>query len=359
MFFLIGGTAIFSKLALLAQNSARPERWTWLTWIGGQTHHAEWHGFLLYDLIFPMFVFIAGVALPFSYAKRLERGDSKLKLHGHALWRGLLLVFLGMIYNGFLQFNWSEMRYASVLGRIGLATMFAAFIVLNTNWRGQFLATIALLVGYWAALRYIPVPGFGAGDLQPGHTLTDYLDRLLLPGRLLHYKDPAVARDPEGFFSTLPAIATALLGALAGEFLRAKRFSGSMKTLWLLVAGVACVGLAWFWNPTFPINKNLWTSSFVLLCGGLSLLLLAVFYLIIDVLHFQRWSFFFVVIGYNSILIYLASKLIDFDYTTKFLIGGIHSRAGALAPLIYYVTLVLIKWLLLYFLYRQRVSLRV
>lgn len=359
MFWIIGGAGIFSKLAVVASGSSHPERWKWLIWFADQLHHVQWHGFRLYDLIFPLFLFIAGVALPFSYAKRIERGDSKSRLAGHAVLRGLLLVLLGMIYNGLLQFNWSEMRYASCLGRIGLAWMFAALIALYAGWRGQLVATVVTLVGYWAELKFIPVPGFGAGDLEPGHTLTDYLDRRLLPGVLLNREAPELARDPEGLLSTIPAIGTALMGALTGEYLRYKGSSGSVKTLVMSGAGAICLVAAYFWNFNFPINKNLWSSSFVLQCAGLSLLLLSLFYFVIDVLRFQRWSFFFVVIGYNSILIYMASKMIDFNFTTKFLMGGVLAHSGKYELVWYYVSMVMIKWLLLYFLYRQRVSLRV
>lgn len=348
MFWLMGGTGLVNKAAELSN-------WGWLKWLAGQTHHPEWHGFLLYDLIFPLFLFIAGTALPFSIAKREERGDSRWQLHRHALVRGLLLVLLGLVYNGMLKWDWANLRYPSVLGRIGLASMFAAFIVLNTKVRGQILWAAGLLLGYWAALKFIPVPHYGAGDLAPGHTLTDFIDRQLLPGRLLH---PGV-RDPEGLLSTLPAIATALAGALAGQLLKSSRFGGHVKFLILGVAGAACLGLGQLWNLDFPINKNLWSSSFVLHCAGLSLLLLAPCYLVVDVWRWRAWTFFFVVIGCNSIFIYLARIMIDFSFTTHFLFDGMLLRAGASQRLLWYVAYIFVQWMLLFIMYRKQIFLRV
>jgi predicted acyltransferase len=328
--------------------------WGWLVWFSGQLHHPEWHGFALYDLIFPLFLFMAGVAMPFSFEKRLARGDSKLQLYRHVVQRGLLLVLLGMIYNGLLDFDWANMRYPSVLGRIGLAYMFAALIVLNTRVRGQLIWIGGLLVGYWAALKFIPVPGFGAGDLAPGHTLTDFVDRSLIPGRL--YRGD---RDPEGLFGTIPAIATALAGAVTGQMLKSERYSGYVKTAFMAVAGLVSLGVAALWNLDFPINKNLWSSSFVLHCAGLSLLLLALFYLVIDVWRFRAWTFFFVVIGSNSILAYLAREIVDFGFTARFFFGGILRNTGEYQELLAAVAVTFVEWLLLYLLYRKRIFLRV
>jgi predicted acyltransferase len=347
MFWIIGGEGI-------VQAGAKLTGWAWLVWFAGQLEHPEWHGFALYDLIFPLFLFIAGVAMPFSFDKRLARGDTKSQLARHAIVRGLVLVLLGMIYNGLLEFDWANMRYPSVLGRIGLAYLFAALIVLNTQVRGQLLWFAGLLVGYWALLKFVPVPEFGAGDLAPGHTFTDFIDRSLVPGKL--YRGD---RDPEGLMGVVPAIGTALAGAVTGRLLKSENYSGYVKTAIMVVAGLVCLGLAQLWNLNFPINKNLWTSSFVLHCGGLSLLLLALFYLVIDVWRLRSWTLFFVVIGSNSIFIYLAERFIDFEYTTRFFFGGALQHAGVYPPLLWAMAIVLVKWLLLYLLYRKRIFLRV
>lgn len=347
MFWIMGGEDIVKEAAVLT-------KWPWLVSLAGQFHHPEWNGFTLYDLIFPLFLFMAGTAMPFSFEKRLERGDSRSQLYRHVIIRGLMLVLLGMIYNGLLRFDWPNTRYPSVLGRIGLAYMFAALIVLSTNVRGQVLWIVGVLVGYWALLRFVPVPGFGAHDLAPGHTLTDWIDRSLIPGRL-HVGN----RDPEGILATIPAIGTALLGAVTGQWLKNARQSGYVKVAGMLAAGAVCLLLAWLWNFEFPINKNLWTSSFVLRCAGLSLCFLAVFYLVIDVWHFQWWAFPFVVIGSNSILIYLAPRFIDFDHAAHFFFDGILRSTGAYQPLLWESAIVLLKWLLLYLFYRKKIFLRV
>lgn len=362
MFWIMGGEDIVKAAAVLTT-------WPWLVSFAGQFHHPEWNGFTLYDLIFPLFLFMAGVSMPFSFENRLERGDSRAQLYRHVIIRGLMLVLLGMIYNGLLRFDWPNTRYPSVLGRIGLAYMFAALIVLNTNVRGQVLWIIGVLVGYWALLRFVPVPGFGAHDLAPGHTLTDYLDRLLIPGRL-HVTPsgaPELRRDPEGILATIPAIGTALFGAVTGKWLKNECQSGYVKVAGMVAAGAVCLTLAWLWNSptswfsyfTFPINKNLWTSSFVLRCAGLSLWFLAVFYLVIDVWRFQWWAFPFIVIGSNSILIYMAPRFIDFDHAAHFFFDGLLRNTGAYQPLLWESSIVLLKWLLLYLFYRKQIFLRV
>ncbi|QDT00280.1 acyltransferase family protein [Adhaeretor mobilis] len=347
MFCIIGGDQ-------LVRQAAKLNDWPWLDWMSEQAHHPEWHGFTFYDLIFPLFLFLAGVSMPFSFEKRLGRGETKGQLYRHVLIRCLTLVVLGLILNGLLKLDFQNMRYPHVLARIGLAYAFAAVIMLNTNWCGQLLWIAGLLVGYWAALKFIPVPEFGAGDLAPGHTLTDYLDRLLLPGKL--YKE---VRDPEGILSTVPAIATALSGALAGQLLKKPDVTGAMKSLLLALAGVACLAAAWMWNHEFPINKNLWSSSFVLHCSGWSLLLLATFYLVIDVWKLRSWAFFFVVIGSNSILIYVAQRVFDLGHTRDYLFGGVLSLTGDWQPMLSVVAYIVVEWLLLYLLYRNRIFLRV
>jgi len=347
MFWIIGGESV-------AHAAAKLTGWAWLAWLSAELVHPEWHGFTFYDLIFPLFLFMAGVSMPFSFEKRLGRGDTLGQLHRHVIVRGLVLVLLGWIYAGILKFDWENMRYPSVLGRIGLAYLFAGLIVLHTELRGRLIWIAGLLVGYWAALKFTPVPEFGAGDLEPGHTLTDYIDRSLIPGRL--YKG---VRDPEGLLGTIPAIGTALAGVVTGQLLKNPRYTGYVKTAIMAAAGVACLALAWLWNLDFPINKNLWSSSFVLHCAGWSLLFLALFYLVIDVWKLRWWTLPFVVIGSNSILIYMAQRVIDFKYTTHFFFDGLLGLTGEYQPLLWAVALLTVKWLFLYLMYRKRIFLRV
>ena len=347
MFWIMGGESV-------AHAAAKLTGWAWLAWLSAELKHPEWHGFTFYDLIFPLFLFMAGVSMPYSFEKRLSRGDSAHQLYRHIIVRGLVLVLLGWIHQGILKLDWENMRYPSVLGRIGLAYMFAGLIVLHANLRGRLIWIVGLLVSYWAALKFIPAPGFGAGDLEPGHTLTDYIDRLLIPGRL--YEGD---RDPEGILGTVPAIGTALAGAITGQLLKNPRLTGYTKTTLMVVAGLASLGLAWLWNHEFPINKNLWSSSFVLHCAGWSLLFLATFYLVIDIWKLRWWTLPLVVIGSNSILIYMAQRVLDFKYTTHFFFDGLLGLTGDYQPLLWAVALLAMKWLFLYFMYRKRIFLKV
>jgi len=235
-----------------------------------------------------------------------------------------------------------------VLGRIGLAYVFAALIALHTRPRNQLLTAVGLLLGYWAALKYIPVPGFEMGSLFPGENVGDYIDRNVLPGHM--YK---VVRDPEGLFSTIPAIATVLFGVMAGHWLRRVDRGGLVKAAGLAIAGGVSLGLAWLWNMKFPFNKNLWTSSFVLWTTGWSLLLLSLFYLVIDVWKIRGWAFFFVVIGANAITIYVGQHIIDFEGLAKVAVSHhMHDMLRESGGLF-------LKWLFLFFLYKQRIFLRV
>ena len=353
MFWIIGGKPVVVGLLALVSVEASE-------WLKHRLQHPEWHGFEPYDLIFPLFLFIAGVSTAYSIANRLAKGDSRSSLQLHFVQRGLTLVFLGILYNGLLSRDlsspdgWGEMRYTSVLGRIGLAYMFAALIAANTHWRTQLIWVVGLLIGYWAALRFIHVPEFGVGNLEPGHTLTDYIDRHLVPGKLYHN-----VRDPEGLFAVIPAIATALLGFLTGQWLRRDDIDGRKKSGFMAIAGVVFLALAWLWNFDFPVNKNLWSSSFVLNCAGWSLLLLSIFYLVIDVWQFHKGTLFFSVIGANSILIYMAPRFLNFDHTNENLFGGILTLAGEHRTLLLAITLLSIKWGLLYCLYRKKIFLKV
>ena len=350
MFWIVGGGTLATALSGYVA-------WPWLDWVVEHLEHKKWDGFAYYDLIFPLFLFIAGVAMPFSLTRRLEDGERKRRLYVRVFRRAALLVLLGFIYNGLLRFDWETMRYPSVLGRIGLAYLFAALIVLRFGVISQFIWLVVILLGYWAAMTLIPVPGHGAGVLTMEGSLAGYVDRAVLPGRL--YKE---VHDPEGLLSTIPAIGTALLGALAGALLRARRPGPILTTIILAAAGWACLEIGELWNLTFPINKNLWTSSFALVAGGRSLLLLAGFYFVIDVCRLEFLVFPFIVIGMNPITIYLcAHGLIDFQHTTQALFGGAleHYAQEPLRPVLWALSVLLVEWLFLFFLYRKKVFLRV
>ncbi len=368
MFWITGGGGIFAGLASLTG-------WGPLIWWEHQLHHVEWHGFAFLDMIFPLFLFIAGISFPFSMAKQLENGASRKSLYKQIFRRGFSLVLLGLIFNGILSlafiktgvasetgvlsFDFSKMRFASVLGRIGLAWMFAALIFVNTNRRNiRMIWCAGLLLFYWLLLTFVPAfDNPGADRFSMEGNFTSYFDRLFLPGKL--YKG---IHDPEGWLATIPAIATAMLGMLTGQFVmwRKEGLTEQRRTGYMAIAGVALVAVGLLWNIVFPINKNLWTSSFVCLVGGLSLLLFSLFYLIIDVWGYRKWSFFFTVIGMNSITIYMAQRMIKFSYTSDFLFNGmIGCLPESWAPFLSSCAYVAVCWMFLYFLYKQKIFIKV
>ncbi|MEZ4896386.1 MAG: DUF5009 domain-containing protein [Saprospiraceae bacterium] len=350
MFWIMGGEGIFIALASLTG-------WPVLEWWAGQLQHGKWHGFHFYDMIFPLFLFMAGVSFPFSMAKRYHGPENRKSLYRHVIARGLILVLLGIIYNNAISFDFANMRYGSVLGRIGLAWMFGALIFMNTNLRSRIIWFWGILIGYWLLLRFFPAPGATDPFSMEGN-LDGYIDRLLLPGKFCCYE----YGDSEGIMSTIPAISTALLGMFTGQFIRADYLKEwpYRKVLYMAASGVVLIILGQLWNLVFPINKYLWSSSFVCYVGGMSLVLFTLFYLVIDIWKFQKWTFFFRVIGMNSITIYLAGAIIAFEHTSKFLFGGLiklfpDNWSELLGAMAYVAT----AWLFLYLLYKKKVFLKV
>lgn len=351
MFWIMGGEAIFTGLATLTG-------WPVLKWWATQLDHVPWNGFHFYDMIFPLFLFIAGISFPFSMAKRTALNESRKSIYKHVIFRGLILVVLGIIYNNGVRFDFGELRYGSVLGRIGLAWMFAAIIFMNTKLSWRIVWFWTLLIGYWLLLLFFPAHDLGSTDpFSRTGNLTSYIDRLLMPGKL-YLGD----HDPEGIFSTIPAISTALLGMFTGEFLMSKYLHDKQvkKVLVMVLVAIGFMIVGKIWDLAFPINKNLWTSSFVCWVGGLSLLLFSVFYLIIDVWSLRKWAFFFVVIGMNPITIYLAERIINFRNAAKFLFGGFTELFPvAWEPFLSGMAVTAVGWLFLYFLYRKKIFLKV
>ncbi|MDD5676048.1 MAG: DUF5009 domain-containing protein [Chitinivibrionales bacterium] len=353
MFWIMGGGEIFAPLAALTG-------WPFLKWLVGQLEHAPWHGFHLEDLIFPLFLFIAGISFPFSMAKRFAGRENKAALYKHVIRRGLLLALLGIIYWNGINFDFAHLRYPSVLGRIGLAWMFAALIFMNTGLRGRLIWFWGILIAYWLLLLNFPAHDLGANDpFSMQGSLTGYIDRLLLPGTFCCYYNFG---DSEGLLSTVPAICTALLGMLTGQFIMSPILSNKplRKVICLGLAALCLMALGRLWNIVFPINKYLWSSSFVCFAGGISLLLFALFYLVIDVWHFKKWTLFFRVIGANSITIYLAAKVISFNYAANFLFGGIIKLfPAAYADLLNATGAFCAAWLFLFFLYKNKIFLKI
>lgn len=349
MLWIMGGDELFHEWAKISGNNG-------IRLMSEQLDHAPWNGFTAYDLIFPLFLFIAGVATPYSVAHELAKGHSREQILLRVIRRGFLLVLLGIIYNNGLAFNPLEkIRFASVLGRIGLAYMFANILYLYCKKTVQILWCVGLLLGYWLLLRWNAAPGFSAGDLSMEGNFASYIDRMLLPGSLY-----LVIHDPEGLLSTLPAIGTGLMGILTGDLLKNGTISPNKKAINMGIAGIGCILMAQIWGMVFPLNKNLWTSSFALQAAGISLLLLTVFYYLIDIRGYTRWAFVFRIIGLNSILIYMSGVFIDWGYTAKALLGWLSQWSGPpMDVVVGILCIMVVKWAFLYFLYRKKIFLKV
>jgi predicted acyltransferase len=377
MFWIVGGEELVKTFTVWAW-----DQWPWLhdawAWVGEtwsrhvgewavgtlpgvvdtQLQHVKWEGFHFYDLIFPLFVFVVGLVIPFSLGKMQRRGDPTWRIYARVFRRTILLFVLGMLYNGDFQRAYVEdWRIVGVLQRIAVAYLFASIIILHFRVRWQVVITAALLLGYWAILGFVPSPESGqAADYGRYSNLAGWIDQNW--PHLKIFPDIYGYGDNEGLLSTIPAIATAMLGALAGQFL-ASGWSPWRKVALLFVGGLACLAVGLLWSLAFPLIKNLWTSSFVLVTGGWSLLLLAFFYTVIDVIGFRAWSFFFVVIGSNAIVIYILHDIVNWERVASFFFGTVEKHAGSFAPVVPHLGVMVLEWLFLLLLYRKRIFLRV
>jgi predicted acyltransferase len=349
MFWIIGGEELVHVLSKLYPNSF----WSVFS---KQLEHPYWNGFTFYDLIFPLFIFLAGVSTPFSIGKALNAGKSKKEILLKVLKRGLILILLGIVYNNGLQIRpIDDIRFMSVLGRIGIAYVFANITFLYVKETFLIYWFAGLIVAYWLILKFTSAPGFPAGDLSMEGNFASFFDRNVLPGKLSRG-----IHDTVGLFNNIPAISNALAGIITGIFLQKQKITPTKKALYMVLAGLLAVIIAQIWNLDFPINKNLWSSSFVMQTVGLSLLLFALFYYVIDVLKYTRWTLFFQVIGMNSILIYISGKFIDWEFTADAFFKWLGQLTGEpYSILVLAIVLVLIKWLFLKFLYDKKVFLRV
>lgn len=276
--------------------------------------HAPWHGWTPTDWIFPFFLWIVGVSLTFSFARRVEEGADRGKLFVHVLRRSAIIFALGMLLATFplgllgATFDPATVRIPGVLQRIAVCYLVASAVFLRTTWRGQAAWAAGLLLGYWALLLLVPVPGYGAGVLEPQGNLAWWIDSHLLAGHTWRGA-PAPGFDPEGILSTLPAIATTLLGVLTGHLLRGPETT-EKKTIRLLGGGVALLAVGSLWGLVFPINKNLWTSSYTVFMAGWSMVWLGGFYWLIDVKGWRRWATPFVIYGMNAIVLFVLAGLV-------------------------------------------------
>jgi len=351
MFWILGGQAIFAALFVLTG---------WQGWKVFEAHtvHVPWHGFTFYDLIFPLFIFLSGVAMGLN-PKRIDHlpMQERMVFYKKAAKRVAILIALGVLYNhGWgtgVPMALDEVRYASVLGRIAIAWFFAAMLVWHTSLRTQAYVAAIILIGYWLWLCFIPVPGGVAGDLSPSGSWNAWVDQHLLPG-IIHRNGPL---DPEGLLSQIPAVANAILGVFAGQLIAKANKLGQWKVAGMLfAAGLLALALGWAWDLQFPVNKRLWTSSFVLVTVGWSAILLAVFYAFVDILGFKKSVYPFVIIGANSIIIYLASSLVNWSYISKSVFGGVvRGVPEPWQPLIAVVAVLAVQLLVLHWMYKRKI----
>ncbi|MGB8184903.1 MAG: hypothetical protein WCF37_07750, partial [Pseudolabrys sp.] len=284
--------------------------------LGVQLKHVEWEGLTFYDFIFPLFIFVTGVSIVLALPRLVEH-EGRAAAHLHVLRRAVLLYVLGLIFYGGLSQHWSDIRFVGVLQRIAICYLFASLLFLNVGRRGLIVALVALLGGYWALMTFVPVPGIGPGSFSRDANLADWIDAHYLPGRLWDK-----TRDPEGLLSTMPAIGTCLLGVLAGLLLKDRRLTPTQKSIWLISSGVAMIFAGYLWGLQFPVIKLIWTSSFVLVTGGYSAVLLGVMHQMIDVWRWKAWATIFVWIGANAIALYFINGVAGFEPFALRFVGG-------------------------------------
>jgi predicted acyltransferase len=338
--------------------------------------HADWNGWTPTDLVFPFFLFIVGVAMAFSLSKYTDStvGSPLTKggwggIYWRILRRSAILFALGLLLNGFWNYDLSSIRIMGVLQRISLAYLFAALVVLKLPRRWQWVTAFLLLIGYWLAMSFVPVPGYGVGNLTREGNLGAYIDRLIIGTAHLYKGDKFNSMgDPEGLFSTLPAAVTVLLGYFTGDWLR-KQPIKSRTSLNMVIVGLSCLVIGQVWGYWFPINKKLWTSSYVVFTAGWALVLLAVCYEFIEVRERRRWGKPFEIVGLNAIFVFVASVLM-----IKILVKT-HIGTGEKAPttytwiyehvfvpwagamngsLLFALVTVLFWWVVLYIMYQRR-----
>lgn len=368
MLFIMGLSHLICSVCELFPSGA--DSYLWQT-----MKHASWDGLYHHDTIFPLFLFIAGVSFPFSYAKQCEGGASRKKVYWKIIRRAVTLIALGVVYNGFFKCQFDNLRICSVLGRIGMAWALAALLYVNFSAKVRAVIAGAVLIGYWLLICYVPAPDAeGAAALSMGGNLVGYVDRMVTPGRLLRKG----IFDPEGLLSTLPAVVTAMLGMFTGEFVRKdnmpavrraaeegsgrqERFSvGTRKAGYMGLAALGMLAVGLVWSLVFPINKALWTSSFVLVVGSYSLAMFALFYYIIDVRGWQKWCIPFSVVGLNSITIYMAQRIVPFDRISGYFLNGFAGMLPeAWGAVLLKAGYLAVSWLFLYFLYKKKTFLKI
>lgn len=331
--------------------------------------HAEWHGWTPTDFIFPFFLFIVGTAITLSLSRRKERGDSKRQLMLNVFRRSAIIFAIGFFLSLYPYFNFSTVRIPGVLQRIAFCYLFSALIYLYFDIKSIVIWTVSILAAYWAALMLIPVPGYGAGVLDPAGNLPGFIDSRLLAGHTWKGA-PVSGFDPEGILSTIPSVASTLLGVITGEWLRREK-SILEKTAGLFGFGILGLIAGEIMHIWIPINKALWTSSYVVFMGGMALVFLAMCIWIIDILGYQKWAKPFIVFGSNAILVFSLSSLTaqtmylirmeenlnlkEFIYIYLFA-----SWAGPMVGSLLFAVSTILVWLgLMWILYRKKIFIKI
>jgi predicted acyltransferase len=346
-----------------------PGSWAHIYW---PLDHAEWHGWTPTDLIFPFFLFIVGVAIPLAFEKRIERGDSRRSLFIKVAYRSAIIFLLGEFLAGFPYFHFSTIRIPGVLQRIAVCYFFASIIYLSTRARTTAIIAVALLVIYWLLMTHVPAPGYYAGDLSKEGSLASYIDRRILGP---HIWKQGIVYDPEGLLSTMGALATTLFGVLTGNRLRCQTRTPIEKVAHLFIAGSGCLIIGWIWNAWFPINKSLWTSSYVFFTGGLALQFLALCYWLIDIKGYKFWTKPFVIFGVNALVLFVGTgvmarlmgliKVAKEDGTQQSIHSYVYNHAYAswLSPnrasLLFAISFILLWLFLMWLLYRKRIFVKI
>ena len=330
----------------------------WLNAFALQMEHSEWGAALtIEDFIFPLFLFISGISLSFSVNSQVTKGVPNAKIYKKAFTRMLLLILLGFVYkNSPIDFSDpSQLRYSSVLGRIGIATFLTTILYVNFSWQKRLFWVAGILMSYYAAMFLIPVPGFGAGNFTMEGSLMGWIDRAIMPGLLKDgvYDELAIA-------TSLPAVTLTIIGAWVGDILRNHKTNSTYKIKILTIMGISLIVVGWAWGLHFPIVKKLWSGSFILLTAGASVLSMVLFYWLIDVKNYTKWAFPLNVVGLNSLLIYFVYRFVDFGYTSWFLFSGFYEHGNEQWFEVYktFGGLVLV-WLFLYFMYRKKLFLKI
>jgi len=348
MFWLVGGSGLaVAALKLCGGEVAEA--------LSLQFKHVDWIGFRFNDLIFPLFVFIVGMSVVFSLGKVVER-DGVAAAYKRIFRRAVLLFLLGVFYNGGMTQGWSEIRWMGVLQRLALCYLFTGILFCHLRTRWRIAVCAALLIGYWLWLAFLPVPGQQAVSWTKEIHWPGYIDDALLPGR--RYFDGKW--DPEGILSTIPAICTCLLGVFAAQVLVSKSTPAKNKLLFFIVGGAVLVAAGFVWGLQFPVIKKIWTSSYVLVAGGYSLVLLGFFYLLVDVWKIRWWTAPFVWIGANPLTIYLLRNVVEFNDLAKRLVGD---SLGAVIGenMVHFLQMAVslaFSLLIVRFLYRKKIFLR-